>query len=119
MPGHPLKGLLVVDLTTFLSGPFGTQILGALCPEALKVEPFAGASSRAIPPHFVGEDSAYFLGNNRNKQSIAVDLKSAEGLEIVLQLINRADVVVENFRPGVCMRLGLDVDAIRADRPEL
>jgi crotonobetainyl-CoA:carnitine CoA-transferase CaiB-like acyl-CoA transferase len=115
----PLNGVRVVDLTTFLSGPFCTQILADLGAEIIKVEPFGGDSSRAIPPHFVGDDSAYYLGNNRSKRSIALDLKSPEGLRIARDLIARSDVVVENFRPGVCERLGLDVDALRAERPDL
>ena len=117
-PG-PLNGVRVVDLTTFLSGPFCTQILADLGAEIVKVEPFGGDSSRSIPPHFVGDDSAYYLGNNRSKRSIALDLKSPEGLRIARELIARSDVVVENFRPGVCERLGLDVDALRAERPDL
>lgn len=117
--GQPLAGIKVVDLTTFLSGPFGTQILGDLGAEVLKVEPLTGDSSRAIPPHFVGEDSAYFLGNNRNKRSISLDLKSEAGQQIARQLIRDADVVIENFRPGVCARLGLDVKTIRSEQPSL
>lgn len=113
----PLDGLKIIDLTTFLSGPFGTQILGDLGADVLKVEPPTGDSSRAIPPHFIGEESAYYLGNNRNKRSIAVDLKTADGLRIVKDLIAQADVVVENFRPGVCTRLGLDINQIRTDFP--
>jgi CoA:oxalate CoA-transferase len=116
---RPLDGIKIVDLTTFLSGPFGTQILADLGAEVLKVEPLSGDSSRAIPPHFIGEDSAYFLGNNRNKRSIAVDLKSDDGKAIALELIAGADVVVENFRPEVCQRLGLDPEKIRAQQPSL
>lgn len=119
MTSRPLEGIRVVDLTTFLSGPFGTQILGDLGADVIKVEPFSGDSSRAIPPHFVGEESAYFLGNNRNKRSIAVDLKTPDGLEVVLRLIASADVVIENFRPGICKRLGLDPEELRKERPEL
>ena len=118
--GQPLAGIKVVDLTTFLSGPFGTQILGDLGAEVLKVEPLTGDSSRGIPPHFIGADSAYFLGNNRNKRSIALDLKSVEGQGIARQIIASSDVVIENFRPGVCSsRLGLDVTEIRAEQPGL
>jgi CoA:oxalate CoA-transferase len=115
----PLDGIKIVDLTTFLSGPFGTQILADLGAEVLKVEPLTGDSSRSIPPHFIGEDSAYFLGNNRNKRSIALDLKSDRGQTIARELIELADVVVENFRPGVCQRLGLDPEKIQAQQPSL
>ncbi|MFD1860270.1 CoA transferase [Aeromicrobium camelliae] len=115
----PLDGIRVVDLTTFLSGPFGTQMLVDLGAEVIKVEPLAGDSSRSIPPHFVGEDSAYFLANNRSKRSVAIDLKDPDGLDAVRKLIAAADVVVENFRPGVCERLGLSPRELRAQRPDL
>lgn len=114
-----LDGVRVVDLTTFLSGPFGTQMLADLGAEVIKVEPLNGDSSRSIPPHFVGDDSAYFLANNRTKKSVALDLKDPDGLDAVRRLIATADIVVENFRPGVCARLGLDPAQIRAERPEL
>lgn len=116
---RPLAGVRVLDLTTFLSGPFATQILADLGADVVKLESLDGDSSRSIPPHFVGDDSAYFLANNRSKRSIAVDLKSPEGLDVALRLIDRSDVVIENFRPGVCARLGLDAERIRADRPDL
>ncbi|WP_024796534.1 CaiB/BaiF CoA transferase family protein [Tomitella biformata] len=112
-------GLRVVDLTTFLSGPFCTQMLADLGAEVVKVEHPGGDSSRAIPPHFVGADSAYFLSTNRNKRSIAVDMKSPRGIDVVRRLIASADVVVENFRPGVCARLGIDPAEIRAAQPDL
>lgn len=115
----PLEGVRVIDLTTFLSGPFATQILGDLGAEVIKVETTAGDSSRHVPPHFVGDDSAYYVGINRNKRSVAVDLKNQDGLRIVRQLIALSDVVVENFRPDVCARLGLDVDSLRAENPDL
>ncbi|MFC7766641.1 CaiB/BaiF CoA transferase family protein [Leucobacter soli] len=115
----PLAGLKVLDLTSFLSGPYCTQILADLGAEIIKLEPLTGDSSRGIPPYFVGEDSAYYLANNRSKQSIAIDLKSPAGLEIALGLIAQVDVVIENFRPGVAARLGLDVEEQRAKRPDL
>lgn len=115
----PLAGYRVLDLTTFLSGPFCTQILGDLGAEVVKVESPEGDSSRHIPPHFVGADSAYYLGINRNKRSVAVDMKLPAGLDLVKRLIAKADVVVENFRPGVARRIGLDVDALRAQHPRL
>lgn len=116
---QPLTGIKVLDMTTFLSGPFCTQILGDLGAEVLKLEPLDGDASRAIPPYFVGKDSAYYLGNNRNKRSIAINLKTTAGLEITKRLVARSDVVVENFRPGVCQRLGLHPDEIRAEQPGL
>jgi crotonobetainyl-CoA:carnitine CoA-transferase CaiB-like acyl-CoA transferase len=114
-----LKGYKVLDLTTFLSGPFCTQVLADLGADVVKIESPAGDSSRHIPPHFVGEDSAYFLANNRNKRSVAVDLKSKEGQALVLDLIAKADVVVDNYRPGVLQRLNIDPAKICAAHPAL
>ncbi|HCA18134.1 MAG TPA: carnitine dehydratase [Alcaligenes faecalis] len=116
---QPLAGYKVIDLTTFLSGPFCTQVLGDLGAEVVKIEAPEGDSSRGIPPHFVGEDSAYYLSINRNKSSLAVNLKTAEGLDLVRQLILKADVVVENYRPGVAARLGLDPQKLCEERPGL
>ncbi|CAO3437305.1 CaiB/BaiF CoA transferase family protein [Azospirillum endophyticum] len=118
-PAKPLAGYRIVDLTTFLSGPFCTQILADLGADVVKIETPQGDSSRAIPPHFVGDDSAYYLGINRSKRSLAVDMKQADGLALVKRLIATADVVVENYRPGVASRLGLDVEALRAEHPGL
>jgi crotonobetainyl-CoA:carnitine CoA-transferase CaiB-like acyl-CoA transferase len=115
----PLAGYRILDLTTFLSGPFCTQILADLGAEVVKLESPEGDSSRYIPPHFVGDDSAYFLGINRNKRSVAVDLKQPEGLALARRLIAEADVVVENFRPGVTARIGLDIKALTEAHPRL
>ncbi|OHZ01612.1 CoA transferase [Salinicola sp. MIT1003] len=116
---RPLAGYRILDMTTFLSGPFCTQVLADMGADVVKVEAPGGDSSRVIPPHFVGEDSAYYLANNRNKRSLAIDMKSPEGLTLVRRLIGEVDVVVENFRPGVPARLGLDVEQIRAEQPRL
>ncbi|WP_424139527.1 CaiB/BaiF CoA transferase family protein [Roseomonas chloroacetimidivorans] len=115
----PLSGYRVLDLTTFLSGPFCTQILGDLGAEVVKVETPEGDSSRDIPPHFVDGDSAYFLGINRGKRSLVIDMKRPEGLALATRLIAEADVVVENYRPGVAARIGLDIQALRAAHPRL
>lgn len=118
-PEPPLAGLMVVDLTTFLSGPFATQIMSDLGARVVKVESVVGDSSRSIPPHFVDGESAYYLGANRGKESIALDLKTEAGRDVVTRLIHKADVVIENFRPGVCQRLGIDPARFRKVRPEL
>jgi CoA:oxalate CoA-transferase len=118
-PGVPLSGVRVLDLTTFLSGPFGTQIMADLDADVIKVEPFQGDSSRSVPPHFVGDASAYYLGANRGKRSIAVDLKRPSGVAAVLRIMETVDVVIENYRPGVASRLGLDATQARARRPDL
>lgn len=115
----PLRGYRIIDLTTFLSGPFCTQILADLGADVVKIEPPEGDSSRHIPPHFVGQDSAYFLASNRNKRSISVDLKTEEGQNLVRALIEKADVVVDNYRPGVLARLNLDPAKLTKDAPAL
>lgn len=118
-PAQPLKGLRVLDLTQFLSGPYATMILGDLGAEVIKIEPHGGDSARAIPPHFVGDDSAYYLSVNRNKQSVAVDMKQAAGREVVRELALRCDVLIENFRPGVAQKLGLSYQELSAQQPRL
>jgi crotonobetainyl-CoA:carnitine CoA-transferase CaiB-like acyl-CoA transferase len=115
----PLSGVRVLDLTQFLSGPFGTQILGDLGAEIIKVEPPGGELSRGVPPYFVEGDSAYYLAVNRNKKSVAIDLKTERGVELVQALAEQMDVLVENNRPGVMSRLGLGEDALRARNPRL
>ena len=114
-----LARLRVLDFTQVLSGPFGTQVLGDLGAEIIKVEPLTGDSTRGMPPHFVAGDSAYYLSINRNKRSIALDLKAPDGLALARRLALASDVVVENFRPGVLARLGLDVEALRREKPDL
>lgn len=115
----PLDGIRVADLTTFLAGPFATQILADLGAEVIKVEPPTGDSSRHIPPHFVDGDSLYFHAVNRRKRSLAVDLKSTEGRELVLDLVASCDILIENYRPGQLDRLGLGTDVLAARNPDL
>jgi formyl-CoA transferase/CoA:oxalate CoA-transferase len=119
MAGAPLEGVTVLDFTRILAGPYCTMLLGDLGAEVLKIEPPAGDDSRHWGPPFVGGESAYFLAVNRNKKSIALDLKTGEGKEIVLRLADGADVVIENFRPGTMDRLGLGYDALSARNPRL
>ena len=116
-----LDGIRVIDFTHFIAGPFATMILADMGAEVIKIEaPGRGDDLRRYPP--VDPDlkhGAPFLWTNRNKRSVAVDLKSAEGLEIVRKLIAAADVVVENFSSGVMERLGLEYENCRRIRPEL
>lgn len=115
----PLEGIRVVDLTRVLAGPFGTTILGDLGAEVIKVEPTDGGDpTRAIAPYVNGQ-SHYFLSLNRNKKSIAVDIKSEPGRGILRKLISSADVLVENFRPGVLAGLGFDPIETLAAYPSL
>jgi len=114
-----LAGLRVLEMTQVLSGPFGGQILADLGADVIKLEPPAGDLARAMQPHFVGDDSVYFISLNRNKRSVAVDLKRPEGVELVRKLAARCDIVLENNRPGVLDRLGLNAADLRNENPRL
>lgn len=114
-----LEGVRVLDLTTFLSGPFCTQILSDMGAEIIKIESQAGDSSRHIPPHFVSGASAYFHAINRNKTSVQLDLKTPDGLEAFLRLVKKSDIVVHNFRPGVMERLGLTPEKLKEANPRI
>jgi formyl-CoA transferase len=114
----PLDGITVLDFSRVLAGPYCTMQLGDLGARVIKVEqPGRGDDTRAWGPPFVGGESAYFLSINRNKESLALDLKHERALPIVDALLARADIVVENFRPGIMERLGLGYDAIRMRHP--
>ncbi len=111
----PLSGIRVLDLSRVLAGPFCTMNLGDLGAEIIKVEePGTGDETRGFGPPFVKGQSTYFLSINRNKKSVAVNLKHAEGLRLVQSLAARSDIVVENFRPGVAERLGLGWERLSA-----
>src|SRR5919109_3579506 len=119
---RPLEGLRILDLTRLLPGGFCTLLLADLGAEVLKVEDTSGGDYiRWMPPYYGGESerangtaSAYFLGLNRNKRSLKLDLKAREGCEVLLRLAERHDVLVESFRPGVMERLGVGYEALRA-----
>lgn len=112
----PLSGVLVIDLTRAVSGPFCTMNLGDLGARVIKVEDTAGGDEcRGWGPPFVGPDSAYFLGINRNKESIQLNLKDPAGKAALLKLCAKADVVIENFRPGVMQRLGADYQSLNRE----
>ena len=123
--GAPLAGLLVIDLSRALAGPHAGQMLGDLGARVIKVEsPGTGDETRSWGPPFVtgndGENySTYFLSCNRNKESIALDLKSDDGRAVLTDLIARADILVENFRTGVMERLGFGTSALAALNPRL
>ncbi|MDQ0736712.1 CaiB/BaiF CoA transferase family protein [Arthrobacter agilis] len=122
--GGPLAGRLVVDLSRALAGPHAGMMLGDLGARVIKVEtPGTGDDTRGWGPPFVGPEedrqATYFLSCNRNKESIALDLKSDDGRGVLTELLRRADVVVENFRPGVLDRLGFSTDAMLELNPGL
>ncbi len=117
---EPLEGIRVVDLSRVLAGPLATMTLGDLGADVIKVErPGEGDDTRHWGPPFSGGDAAYFLGLNRNKRSAALDLKTPEGAGAVRQLAADADVLIENFRPGLMSSLGLGLDDLRATNPRL
>jgi formyl-CoA transferase len=117
---RPLDGLRVVDLTRVLSGPYCTMHLGDLGAEVIKVEqPGRGDDTRAFAPPYQGDEAAYFLSVNRNKKSIALDMKSGAGKEVLWRLIDKSDILVENFRPGAMDRLGFSYAAVSKRRPGL
>lgn len=116
----PLKGIRVLDLSRVLAGPWATMTLGDLGAEVWKIESTKGGDdTRAWSvPNYKGV-STYYLCTNRGKQSMAIDLKSKEGRQIILDLALKADVVVENFRPGTCDRLGIGFETLRKSNPGL
>jgi crotonobetainyl-CoA:carnitine CoA-transferase CaiB-like acyl-CoA transferase len=128
---RPLDGLLVLDLTIFLSGPFATQLLGGLGARVIKIEqPGVGDPARVNPPYFGpgglhggkpgdGDMSLSVLKRNRNKESVTLNLKHDEGKALFRDLVCRADLLVENFAPGVLDRLGLGHDVLRELNPRL
>lgn len=109
----------MLDLTRVLAGPYATMLLADLGAEVIKVEqPGEGDVTRHMPPLKAGE-SHYFMSINRNKRDIAVDMKRPEGRQVILDLARHCDVAIENFRPGVARRLGVDYEALRAVRPDI
>lgn len=110
----PLHGIIVLDLTRALAGPYGTMLLGDMGARVLKVEPITDIdSTRKLPPMIAQDMSTYFASVNRNKQGLSINLKSASGLSLFRRLVAKADVVIDNFRPGTLARLGLDYDEMR------
>ncbi len=119
-PQGPLAGLLVVDLSRILAGPYCTMTLGDLGARVIKVEaPGTGDDTRQWGPPFWNGISTYYLAINRNKESVTLDLESAEGRAVLTKLVAGADVLVENFRPGTLDRWGFGYDACAALNPRL
>ena len=119
LPG-PLDGVRVLDLTRVVAGPYCSMFLGDLGAEVVKVEqPGTGDDTRGWGPPFAGGESAYYLCINRNKKSLALDLKSPRAVELLRELAKVADVIIENFRPGTMERLGLGEKELRQLNPRL
>jgi len=116
---QPLKNIRVLDLTRVLVGPFATQIMGDLGAEIIKVEPLQGDESRSWPPTLDKGESGYFCSLNRNKKAITLNLKDSRGQKIIAQLARNADVVMENFTPGVVKKLNIDYESLSKENPSI
>lgn len=117
---RPLEGLRVVDLTRVLSGPYCTMQLADMGAEVIKVEqPGKGDDTRAFAPPYQGDEAAYFLSVNRNKKSVTLDMKAAGAKDVLWRLIDKSDILVENFRPGALDRLGFSYEAVAKRRPSM
>ena len=114
-----LEGIRILDLSRMLPGPYGSMMLGDLGAEVIKVEDTKAGDPTRHAPLRIGNESARFLQINRNKKSIAIDLKNPEGRDLFLSLARTADVVLEQFRPGVVARLGIDYAAVSAVNPRI
>ncbi|HET6563989.1 MAG TPA: CoA transferase, partial [Xanthomonadales bacterium] len=121
--GKPLAGIRVIDLTHMLSGPYGAMILADLGAETIKVEPPQGEGTRKLlakdPKNSLDGFGAYYITLNRNKSSVAIDLKSPQGLEVFYDLVRKADVVISNFGVGVPERLKIDYATLSAINPRI
>jgi crotonobetainyl-CoA:carnitine CoA-transferase CaiB-like acyl-CoA transferase len=116
---RPLDGIRVFDLSRLIFGPFCTQILADMGADVIKVEPHTGDQARRSGTVFINGESASFLARNRNKRSIILDLRQPAAQEIAHRLVQRSDILVHNFRPGVMARLGLDAKQVHALNPRL
>lgn len=117
---HPLQGVCVLDLSRAVAGPFCTLLLADLGARVIKIEePESGDETRHWGPPFVNGESAYFLSLNRNKESVVLDFKREADQRALRTLIRRCDVLVQNFRPGVPERLGIDYETVRRENPRL
>ncbi|GIY20143.1 succinate--hydroxymethylglutarate CoA-transferase [Caerostris darwini] len=116
----PLTGIRILDLTRILAGPFCTMLLGDLGAEIIKIEnPDGGDETRNWGPPFINGESAYFLSVNRNKKSIAIDIKTAQGRDLIKKIAIKSDVLVENFVPGKLSSFGLDYENLNKVAPHL
>jgi crotonobetainyl-CoA:carnitine CoA-transferase CaiB-like acyl-CoA transferase len=118
-PSGPLAGLLVADFSRILAGPYATMLLADLGAEVVKVESPAGDDTRSWQPPVRDGVATYYLGVNRNKRSVALDLKDAGDVALARELAGRADIVLENFRPGGLDRFELDYDSVAAGNPRV
>src|SRR5947209_412214 len=119
VPTGPLAGLLVADFSRILAGPYASMLLADLGAEVIKVEGPKGDDTRTWLPPVRDGVATYYLGVNRNKRSIALDLDDPADCRLAQALARRADILLENFRPGGLARFGLDYDTVAATNPEV
>jgi len=117
-PPGPLSGVTVLDLSSYLAGPYGCTLLADLGADVIKIESPQGDMLRQFPSSLPGE-SRFFLGTNRGKRALALDLKEPDGLKVLLRMVESADVLVQNFRPSVPARLGIDYPKLKKINPRL
>jgi crotonobetainyl-CoA:carnitine CoA-transferase CaiB-like acyl-CoA transferase len=115
-----LEGIRVLDLSRIIAGPFCSQILGDMGADVIKVEqPGSGDETRTWGPPFANGEAVYFFCVNRNKRSVTINLKDPRGQVILLELVKRSDILLENFKPGTLTKLGLDYEVLRQENPRL
>jgi len=115
-----LEGIRVIDLTTFMSGPFTTMVLGDLGAEIIKIEqPGTGDTSRQIPPYFHEGENLYYISLNRNKKSITLNLNTDQGKEILYGLVQKVDIFMDNFRPGILKKLDITYERLSKINPRI
>jgi len=113
-----LSGVTVLDLASMMAGPYGATLLGDLGADVIKLEPPNGDETRRIGPR-TGTDSGVFVGVNRNKRSVAVDLRTPDGRAVLDRLVRWADIVVDNLRPSAARALGVDYETLQATNPRV
>ena len=118
LPRGPLSGIRVLDLSAYIAGPYGCTLLADMGASVIKIEPPSGDNLRRYPSTLEAESRA-FLGVNRSKRALVLDLKKPQGLGVLMRLLDNADVLVHNFRPSVPLRLGIDYERFQASHPRL
>ena len=117
---RPLENIKILDLSRVLTGPYCTMMLSDFGAEVIKVEmPNIGDETRQYGPPFINNESTYFLSINRGKKSITLNLKDKRGKDIVMKMAEKADIVLENFRPGVVDKLGINYEQVRKVNPNI